>query len=157
MDLRVYKAEIEELQIGIKVAEKMLKEKQDRLDFVLNTEIANLMTENGIETIEIEGMKFSYRNELYASIRSDFKQEAIKWLRENSSSDKIKEQLLIETDQAEVLIKELKSHNYIDSISYDAKIHWKTLQSLIKSLLSEGITVPEEYFSTFYKPSVKIS
>lgn len=157
IDLRSYKVEIEDLRIGIKVLELALKEKTDRMEFILNTEILNLMSENGIESIDVDGMTFTYSDELFASIRANFKREAIEWLKDNSGSGKIKEQLLVETDDAKKLMDELKEHQLVDSIDYDAKIHWKTLQSILKALMADGITAPEEYFSVYYKSKVKAS
>ena len=160
MEIKTLKLEIDQINKSLDVHRKVVEDLEYRLNVILNTEIMNYMLSQDIEKIEVDGMKFVYSNDLFASIKADYKREAIRWLKDRTGTDKAKEMFLVETSETESLMKELnklKECELIDDINYDTKIHWKSLQSIVKGLMMEGIQAPEEFFSVFYKPQVKIS
>ena len=95
----------------------------------------------------------------YAKIQEAKKEEAFRWLRENSHGDLIKNNLSIsfgkgEDSSAVKLKTELESKGLVVDQKQD--VHWQTLRGFVKEQIEKNKTIPSETFGLYIANRTKI-
>ena len=108
-----------------------------------------------------DGSSINVKDEIFCSIRSDKKADALKWLEQNGHAELIKHDVKVsfpkgKYDHADKLIKVLNQK--FKNIPYDEKpdVHSSTLKAFAKDQYKLGETLPDEYFSVYEASIAKI-
>jgi len=116
----------------------------------------------GMERFDLkDGTQIKVKDDIFCSIKSDRKADALKWLEQNGHAELIKHDVKVsfpkgKYDQADELI-EVLSKNFKD-IPYDEKadVHSSTLKAWAKDQYKLGQELPEELFSVYEASIAKI-
>jgi hypothetical protein len=148
------------LESKIILIEADLVETSRKLQDIKERALPDAMAACGLaEFVLLSGQKIKIKDDIFASVRADFKTEAMQWIEEKGWGDVIKDQVTIALGKGEyekagkiLLMAEREGL----SASENRSIHASTLKSLIKEQMALGVTFPEEYFSVFSKRSAVI-
>jgi hypothetical protein len=124
--------------------------KKEELRVVQEELLPNALTEAGTTSFTLlNGMKISFKDEIYCSIPKDDPDHALNWLRDNDYDGIIKTQVVSEFGKGE----DAEARRTVDALiemgvaaAMKSTVHPMTLKSFIRELLSKGINVPMETF-----------
>jgi hypothetical protein len=124
--------------------------KKEELRVVQEELLPNALTEAGTMSFTLlNGMKISFKDEIFCSIPKDDPDHALNWLRDNDYDGIIKTQVATDFGKGEDEIA-LKTYDALRAMGVAASmrstVHPMTLKSFIRELLSKGINVPMETF-----------
>lgn len=148
------------LESKIILIEADLAEASRKLQDIKERALPDAMAACGLmEFVLMSGQKIKIKSDIFASMRADFKTEAMQWIEEKGWGDVIKDQVTIalgkgEYEKAGKILRMAESEGL--SATENLSIHAGTLKSLIKEQMALGVTFPEEYFSVFSKKSAVI-
>lgn len=131
--------------------EHMLDETKEQLRMVQEVHIPETMAAIGMKEFKLaNGYKLSIKEDVFASIRKDFTNQAVQWLDNKGLGDIVKDEVSVkfgrgEFDNVESLIEYCNSHNM--NATEKLSVHPQTLKATVKEQLAKGIEFPEEFFS----------
>lgn len=139
------------LQEEVELQEKLLESAKDALRQVQEVAIPEMMSEIGMREFKLEnGMKLTIKEDIYASIRKDFINDAVKWLDDNGLGDIVKDKVEVqfargESEKAKELMSYCSKNRF--SAAETLSVHPQTLKATIKEQMARGEEFPEEFFS----------
>tara|TARA_R110001592_G_scaffold30608_6_gene109289 strand:- start:6445 stop:6987 length:543 start_codon:yes stop_codon:yes gene_type:complete len=140
--------------------EKLLKEQQEESRRLSEEVVPTLMQQAGVSKLTLDdGTSVEVSPYYYAKIQEAKKEEAFRWLRENSHGDLIKNNLSIsfgkgEDSSAVKLKTELESKGLVVDQKQD--VHWQTLRGFVKEQIEKNKTIPSETFGLYIANRTKI-
>ena len=135
---------------SVEQAEVNLKEAKERARVLREETIPSAMQELGLEELKLDtGQKLSVKQDVYASIPSDKKDEAFQWLDENGFGGLIKVEVKTdypkgEAQAAYALFEELQTRGI--QARYGQNVHAQTLKAFLREQIAAGTGVPLELF-----------
>lgn len=135
---------ITQLAVDLEHAKDALRQIQEYL-------LPEAMVSAGMSEFKlVNGSKITIKNDVYASIRKDFIDDAVKWLDENGLGDIVKDKVAVdfgrgEVESAKELIEFCEEHGY--RANETLSVHPSTLKATVKEQMSKGIQFPEQFFS----------
>lgn len=139
-----WESKITQLTVDLEHAQDALRQIQEYL-------LPETMVSAGMSEFKlVNGSKITIKNDVYASIRKDFIDDAVKWLDENGLGDIVKDKINInfgrgESEEARKVIEFCKANGY--DAGETLSVHPQTLKATIKEQMSRGVQFPEEFFS----------
>ena len=138
--------------------EEELKEEKKYLR-LCKEDLVNQFKQVGVKKLDFfTGETIEVGHKMIVRINKERHNEAIKWLRDNDHGQIIKNAIsIVYSMGTDDFAKELKDHLASDGVEFDTKtsVHFKPLETLVKSLLAEGHEVPHELFHIHEEPFVK--
>jgi len=159
--LSSYFEEREELQASIKEMDEILSKKKSELRNLEENLIPSLMEEMNCYTFrDRNGRGFDLTFKYRGSIRADSRAKAFQWLEENGHGGLIKRGVSVEfnkdQEQAAVgLLHDLKGTYPHAEMS--RKVHPSTFDAFVRECQSKGINLPDEFFSVYAQPKLKVT
>lgn len=138
-------------QEEVELQEKLLESAKDALRQVQEVAIPEMMSEIGMREFELKnGMKLTIKEDIYASIRKDFINDAVKWLDDNGLGDIVKDKVEVqfargESEKAKELMSFCSKNRF--TAAETLSVHPQTLKATIKEQMARGEEFPEEFFS----------
>ena len=156
---QVVKLQNLEEQIGDK--EQELKELKRKVELVSAEVIPTMMQEMNISTLKLaDGTSVEVKPVYGASIPSDKKEEAYKWLRENGLGDLIKNEVTVafgrsEDDKAQqyAVLAQGQGYQPVQKL----KVEPMTLKALVRERIESGQDMPTDLFNVFAGNRTKIT
>ena len=98
----------------------------------------------------LSGAKITVKEDVFASIRKDFIQQAVGWLDDNGLGGIVKDQVAVdfgrgELDSSGKLLEFCKANGM--SASEKLSVHPMTLKATVKEMQAKGVEFPDEFFS----------
>ena len=143
-----------ERQRKVEALEQELKDANESLRIVQETDLPNAMLQAGVSEIRLpNGQRITIKEDVYASIPKDHRyHEAMDWLRENGFGDIIKNEITVtfgkgEEESAQELLNDLAQHGW--SNTNKIAVHPSTLKALIREQLAKGANIPLDVFGAY--------
>jgi hypothetical protein len=166
-DLLVRIAETAKLQIEaeeiVQRCEHELKEAKQRLKFIDETQLPELMVEaQQKRLVTADGIQVDLKEDLYARVKEDKNEEAMQWLRDNNLAAIIKNGLTIyfgknDDEFAERVIELLKGFERQIPFERKETVHWRVLENSLNELLDDSdIEVPKDLFNYYERKKTKL-
>ncbi len=146
-----------ELARALVEAEKVTEKAEENLSKVKERErvlreetIPGAMQELGVEALTLDtGQKLTVKQDVYAAIPKDKKDEAFAWLEENNFGGLIKTEVAVqfgkgELEKAKELLEKLEAEDYAAGITQD--VHAQTLKAFLREEIRKGTNIPLEKF-----------
>lgn len=137
-----WEEKIIQLETDLDHAKESLKQIQE---FLLPEAMMNV---GMMEFKMANGSKITIKDDVYASIRKDFINQAVGWLNSVGLGDIVKDQVSVDFgrgESAQELIEFCKKHKL--SASEKLSVHPSTLKATVKEMLAKGVEFPDEFFS----------
>lgn len=146
------------VETNIKARNEDTKKEQARLQSILEKEIPEVMNGIGLTSFTTEGgLEVNLVEKVRASMPENKKPVGFAWLRENGYGSIIDNSLTVE-DVEHVDAKSIST--ILEQMGCDYKIkegvHHSRLNSFVSGLMEDGIELPEDGFTIFIQPIVKI-
>lgn len=131
-------------------AEVNLKDAKERARVLREETIPSAMQELGLEELKLDtGQKLSVKQDVYASIPSDKKEEAYQWLDTNGFGGLIKVEVKTDYPKGEAqaalqLFAELQERGL--NAQYGQNVHAQTLKAFLREQIAAGSNVPLDLF-----------
>lgn len=135
---------------AVEQAEVNLKDAKERARVLREETIPSAMQELGLEEIKLDtGQKLSVKQDVYASIPSDKKEEAYNWLDANGFGGLIKVEVKTDYPKGEAqaalqLFQELQDRGL--NAQYGQNVHAQTLKAFLREQIAAGSNVPLDLF-----------
>lgn len=139
------------LMLDIELLNQDLTAKTEHLRQVQEDLLPNAMAAVGMSKFTTtDGYSITIKDDIYASIRKDFINDAVGWLDENGLGGIIKDQVAVDFGRGEFnnvneLMVFCKANGF--SASEKLSVHPMTLKATIKEQMAKGMEFPEEFFS----------
>lgn len=150
-DIEALTAKQLHLERELKACEEYAKRVSEALKQVQEVAIPNLMATIGLKEFKLKnGMKVTIKEDVYASIRKDFTNQAVAWLDEHNLGDVVKDEVKVNFGRGEKeLAKALMEFCEEQGFTADEKlsVHPMTLKAMVKEQMAQGVEFPEEFFS----------
>lgn len=141
--------------------EQQVKDAKEELRVVAEELLPEAMQMAGMSEFRLaSGLKVTVRDDVYASIRADYAEQACEWLQQNGLGDVIKDEVKINFGRGETLLaaKFLEmAEQYRLAASEKAGVHPQTLKALVKEQMAKGVQFPEALFAVQPVRRAKIS
>jgi hypothetical protein len=140
-----------DLEMRITTAEAQVDELKEKLRVVQEQQIPDAMSSIGMKKFTLSnGYTVSIREDVYASIRKDFMEQAVHWLDDNGLGDIVKDSVDVkfgrgDSDKAKRLMEYCVNNGW--AAQEKMSVHPMTLKAVVKEQLAHGIQFPEEFFS----------
>jgi hypothetical protein len=152
---------LQELEQSLLVKEQELKELKRKVELVSAEVIPTMMQEMNISTLKLaDGTSVEVKPVYGASIPSDKKEEAYKWLRENGLGDLIKNEVTVafgrsEDDKAQqyAVLAQGQGYEPVQKL----KVEPMTLKALVRERVENGLDMPSDLFNVFTSNRTKIT
>lgn len=135
---------------AVEQAEVNLKDAKERARVLREETIPSAMQELGLEEIKLDtGQKLTVKQDVYASIPSDKKEEAYNWLDVNGFGGLIKVEVKTDYPKGEAqaalqLFQELQDRGL--NAQYGQNVHAQTLKAFLREQIAAGSNVPLDLF-----------
>lgn len=135
---------------AVEQAEVNLKDAKERARVLREETIPSAMQELGLEELKLDtGQKLSVKQDVYASIPSDKKDEAYTWLDVNGFGGLIKVEVKTDYPKGEAaaalqLFQELQTRGL--NAQYGQSVHAQTLKAFLREQIAAGSNVPLDLF-----------
>lgn len=147
---------------SIKALKSQLEDLEKVYNEITQKELPRQMSDVGLSEIKLEdGTKISVLDVITARLPKDEEEraKAIQWLEETGNGSIVAHTITCsfqkqDSDKVKGLRELLSSAGYTFLDQQD--VHWKTLESVIKSLLKDGAEVPRDLFSVYEGKVVKL-
>lgn len=154
--------ELKQKQEEFDAAEKALADLKHEI-FVLETRtLPELMERGKLTSFKTRsGSKIAIKEDIRASLSKERKEEGLKWLRDRGHDAIIKTMVVNEFGVGEdadavALLEELRQRNSLHP-RLESNIHYMTLQSFIKGLVTKGVEVDMDLFNVSRLMVAKVS
>jgi hypothetical protein len=139
------------LESRVKEIEELLSNTQEELRLVAEVHIPETMAAIGMKKFTLStGYSITIKEDVFASIRKDFIDNAVSWLDANGLGDIVKDEVKVNFGRGEMIQSE-KLMNHCKNMGWNASekmsVHPMTLKATVKEQLAKGIQFPEEFFS----------
>ena len=129
--------------------EEQVSEAKESLRKIQEQMIPELMQSIGMSKFTLEnGFSITIKDDVFASMRKDYTDEAIHWLDEHGLGDIVKNKVEVQFSRGSStneLLSYCKQHGL--NAAQNKSIHASTLKATVKEQLARGVEFPEEYFS----------
>lgn len=131
-------------------AEKELKAAKEQARLLREETIPSAMQELGLDSFKLTtGETFTVKQEVYASIPSDYKEEAMRWLERNGFGGLIKVDVTAafgrnQKDISTSLLEELHRRGFATKVSEG--VAPQTLKAFLREQLAKGTDIPLDLF-----------
>lgn len=139
------------LKIEMTKVSDYLKILTERHDGLIDVAIPDLMASTGMTNFTLaNGVKITIKEDVRASMRADFIEQAVEWLDSQNLGGIVKDEVKVnfgrgEKNSAHMLMEYCKANNF--AANEKMSIHPMTLKATVKEQLGKGIQFPEEFFS----------
>ncbi len=139
------------LESEVKEYEEILSLKKEDLRNIQEVLLPEAMSAIGLSEFKLAcGAKVTVKDDVYASIRADFINNAVAWLDANGLGDIVKDDVSVkfgrgDKAKAEAVVDFCQRAGY--NVSEKLSVHPQTLKATVKEQLARGVEFPEEYFS----------
>ncbi len=153
-------SEIELLDPSIPELEEILKRRKEELSSVREFELPNAVEAVGLMEIRLlNGSSVTIKEDVYAGITEENREDAFKWLEETGNSGIIKTEVKCpfgkgQDAEAKQLVDLLGSQGF--SFTNSRTVHPQTLRAFIKRQMEDGKPVPTDIFSVHVKKVASI-
>jgi hypothetical protein len=135
---------------------KSLKREKERLEIEA---IPGLMSEMGVERVDVDGLTVSVKLKVHASIPVDRRDEAFAWLRSEGLDDIIKNDVVItfgkgEDNVAGHVVGMLEEQGFYPETK--THIHSSTLRAFVKERIENGKPIDLDMFGAFVADTAEI-
>jgi hypothetical protein len=150
--LRAIESNIEDLEKSL----KKLKQEKHKLSTEL---IPQLMTQMGVERIDVDGVRVTTKMLVSASIPEEKREQAFAWLRENRLDDIIKNDVVLsfgkgEDNRAGHAFGLLKEEGFDPSMK--THVHPMTLKAFVRERVEGGKPIDLDLFGAFITNAAEI-
>ena len=131
--------------------EELLSVEKENLRLIVEQYLPEAMASVGMKEFKLaNGYKITVKDDVFASIRKDFVNEAVTWLDENGLGGVVKDDVTVkfgrgEQEQASKLNEFCRAQGW--NADEKLSVHPSTLKALVKEQMSKGVQFPGEYFS----------
>lgn len=136
---------IKQLETDIDHAKEALRNIQEHL-------LPEALLSVGMSEFKLaNGYKITVKEDVYASIRKDFMNQAVEWLDANGLGGIVKDQVAVDFGRGEFdNVAELLAFCSENGLNACEKlsVHPMTLKGTVKEMMGKGVEFPEEFFST---------
>lgn len=135
---------------NVELLDTTLKAAKERARFLREETIPSAMQELGLEFIGLDtGEKLAIKQDVYASIPSDKKNEAYDWLDEHGFGGLLKVEVSVsfgsgERDASVELLQELQGRGL--QVGFDQSVHAQTLKAFLREQIKSAAEIPLELF-----------
>lgn len=144
LDQQLREASVKNLEEKLADAKKGLRKISEEL-------LPNAMAEVGMESFTLaNGYKVTIKDDVFASIRADYKGQALGWLRDHNLGDIVKSDVSMKLTKGE----DAKAADVVDLLTeagynpvVSENVHPQTLKAAVKEQMALGVEFPEEFFS----------
>tara|TARA_R100000935_G_scaffold31582_1_gene52094 strand:+ start:520 stop:1077 length:558 start_codon:yes stop_codon:yes gene_type:complete len=150
---------IKAVQDKIETAETMIKKLKDE-EQLLADSITDLLQSKGLSELKLtDGSKVTTKEQLYCSIKEDYKDKAFSWVREQGDGDIIKNLVSVDfkkgEDKVALKFKQLAEDSGLIP-NETSTIHNSTLRSYLNAKLRDGVDFDETMFGVYRLNKVNI-
>lgn len=146
----------------IKTKKSELEDIENKYNEITQKDLPNQMADVGLSEIKLEdGTKLVVQDIVTARLPKDEenRHKAVNWLEVSGYGSIVNHTITCafqkqDSEKVSMLRKLLEESGY--SYADQQEVHWKTLESLIKSLIKEGAEIPRDLFSVYEGRVVKI-
>ena len=139
------------LEGRLKEVEELLEVTKEALRVVQEVHIPEAMAAIGMKKFTLaSGYSITIKDDVFASIRKDFVEQAVTWLDANGLGDIVKDEVKVNFGRGQLedvtgLMDFCRSNGF--SASEKMSVHPQTLKATVKEQLAKGVEFPEEFFS----------
>jgi hypothetical protein len=138
------------LEEQVKELEHQLKEAQERLHLVSEQLLPNAMAKAGMKEFKMaNGLQITIKEDVYASIRKDFINQAVEWLDQHQLGDIVREDVTVKFGRGQQATA-TKLFEYCRANGFNAEnklaVHPQTLKTTVEEQIAKGIQFPDEFF-----------
>lgn len=140
-----------ELENEVKYLEDVIAKTKERLRIVQENHIPEAMAAIGMKKFTLSnGYSITVKEDVYASIRKDFFNDAISWLNDNGLGGIVKDEIAVDFgkgnhDDLIALVDYCNKQGF--SATEKVSVHSQTLKATVKEQMCRGVQFPEEFFS----------
>ena len=153
-DLGVLSGLLDQLVDAYKTRERLeqeLERVKSRIQVLENTTIPETMTAIKIDNFTTtDGVKVEVVNIINASIPSDQREAAIKWLEDNGHGGLVKTEVVAAYPKGQQhLAAEEAKQLHAASVKINTGVHYQTLNAWVREMFQKGSSIPLELFGVY--------
>ena len=139
------------LEGRVKEVEELLDTVKEQLRVIQEQHIPEAMSTIGMKEFKLlNGYKITIKDDVFASIRKDFINQAVAWLDTKGLGDIVKDDVTVkfgrgEGEKATALLEYCNGRGF--NANEKLSVHPQTLKATVKEQLEKGVEFPEEFFS----------
>ena len=151
--------QMEESEAYIRNLKAELDQAEDDYKQIVEERIPEIMDEVGMtKVVTSSGKEVAVEEKIRASLSSEFRESALKWLEDNGFASIVKHEVTVrfgkgEQDKADALCRYV-ARDY--EVRQNRKVEPSTLSAFVREMLKDGETLPEQFFNVYRQRKAKV-